>query len=121
MPVTPYAKAVELYPNKTLSIIDLIDSLKTVSFFVDSLNTLSKINNTQQNINYSKKKLGIKKEKKSLINNNTNKNNISIPSYSNSNKKKPNITKLYNNCIYNNYYSTGFMSKTNAKKKINKT
>ena len=104
----------------------LNDFLKNISLinFTDnkiSLNTLSKINNTQQNINYSKKKLGIKKEKKSLINNNTNKNNISIPSYSNSNKKKPNITKLYNNCIYNNYYSTGFISKNNPNKKINKT
>ena len=104
----------------------LNDFLKNISLinFTDnkiSLNTLSKINNTQQNINYSKKKLGIKKEKKSLINNNTNKNNISIPSYSNSNKKKPNITKLYNNCMYNNYYSTGFMSKNNPNKKINKT
>ena len=98
----------------------LNDFLKNISLinFTDnkiSLNTLSKINNTQQNINY-----GAKKEKKSLINNNSNKNNISIPSYSNSNKKKSNITKLYNNCIYNNYYSTGFMSKTNANKKINK-
>ena len=104
----------------------LNDFLKNISLinFTDNkitLNTLSKINNTQQNINCSKNKLGTKKEKKSLNINNNKNIIISIPSYSNSNKKKPIISQLYNNCIYNNYSSTEFISKNNPNNKINKT
>ena len=52
-------------------------------------NNLSKINNTQQNINYLKKH-GLNKKKKTIINNKNNYKHliIGVPSYSNSNKKK---------------------------------
>ena len=128
-----------LAPNKTKESLNILfntneknsrnklnDFLKNISLinFTDNkitLNTLSKINNTQQNINCSKNKLGTKKEKKSLNINNNKNIIISIPSYSNSNKKKPIISQLYNNCIYNNYSSTEFISKNNPNNKINKT
>ena len=101
---------------KNISLINFTDNNKI------SINTLSKINNTQQNINYRKKKLGKKKEKKNLNINNNNKNIlISIPSYSNSNKKKSIDSPLYNNCISNNYYSTEFISKKYPNNKINNT
>ena len=107
--------------NSRNKLNDFLKNISLINFTNNkiSLNTLSKINNTQQNINYSKKKLEAKKEKKCLnINNN---NIVSIPSYSNSNKKKPIISQLYNNCFCNNYYSTGFISKNNLNKKINNT
>ena len=44
VPVTPYARAVELYPCNTLSIISFIDSLNTSLLFDDSVKILSKTN-----------------------------------------------------------------------------